>query len=112
MSRALDALDLDNIESAAKGNLRGIPVPFAHPADTLKLVAELARLCAALAERDAWAAVAVEALRMAEWGASVGMYDEPGCPVCDAKRGEHAPGPHRPDCPLHRALSTAPEVGL
>ncbi len=36
--------DLDNIESAAQGKMCRTPYAFAHPADTLKLVAEVRRL--------------------------------------------------------------------
>lgn len=42
----LDDLDLDNIEAFAKGKERviGSTLGFAHPADTLKLIAEIRRL--------------------------------------------------------------------
>ncbi len=46
--RPLLDCDLDNIEAAAKGEARGLGGPFAHPADTLKLVAEVRRLRALL----------------------------------------------------------------
>ncbi len=46
MSDLTDA-DLDNIEAAARGSTHdvlGLLAGFAHPADTLKLVAEVRRL--------------------------------------------------------------------
>ncbi len=60
----LTDLDLDNIEAAAK-DVRTFVGPFAHPADTLKLVAEVRRLrsmvqAAVLAEREACARLCEE----------------------------------------------------
>lgn len=46
----LDDTDLDNIEAAALGKARGVGGALAHPTDTLRLVAEVRRLRAALAE--------------------------------------------------------------
>lgn len=46
MPRRLTDDILDDIEAAAQGKARGLPV-FAHPADTLLLVADVRRLRAA-----------------------------------------------------------------
>lgn len=65
----LTELDLDNIEGAAEGKLRETPVPFSHPADTLKLVAEVRRLRAELASRYLKAAEGVDQVVSSRKGA-------------------------------------------
>jgi hypothetical protein len=54
MSRRLDDTDLDNLESAAKGGVRGMLGPVAHPLDVLRLVEEVRWYKAALAEWTEW----------------------------------------------------------